>query len=70
MSAMEPQHRPTQGRARAKSGFSFTSHHSKESDGKKQEPLRESHDEKRKLHLSNTTKANPNAAMTELQPGE
>jgi hypothetical protein len=36
----------------------------------KRETLVESHEEKRKTYLSNTTKANPNAAITEQQPGK
>lgn len=62
-----PQREPM--RPRSKSAFSITSdksNHSRRSADK--EKLRESHDEKRKLQFSNTTKANPNAAMNELQP--
>jgi hypothetical protein len=58
-------------RPRSKSAFSVTSdksHSSRRSADK--ERFRESHDEKRKLAFSNTTKANPNAAMNELQPSE
>jgi hypothetical protein len=55
-------------RPRSKSVFSITSDTSRRSADK--EKLRESHDEKRKLAFSNTTKANPNAAMNELQPSE
>jgi hypothetical protein len=55
-------------RPRSKSAFSITSDSSKRSGNK--EKLRESHDEKAKLAFSNTTKANPNAAMNELQPSE
>ena len=60
---MEPQRQPA--RPRSKSGFSITSDRSETS---KRSGKRESHDEKRKLGLSDTTKANPNAAMNELQP--
>jgi hypothetical protein len=67
MSVMEPQHGNKQGRPRARSGFSFTSNHSERS---KKSDLQETHEEKKRTHLSNNTKANPNAAMTEAQPGE
>jgi hypothetical protein len=56
-------------RPRSKSAFSITSNQSNTSRrSADKEKLRESHDEKRKLAFSNTTKANPNAAMNELQP--
>lgn len=62
-----PQREPL--RPRSKSTFSITSNHSNQSRrSADKEKLRESHDEKRKLAFSNTTKANPNAAMNELQP--
>ncbi|KAF2426500.1 hypothetical protein EJ08DRAFT_699964 [Tothia fuscella] len=69
---MESQ-RPAQNRPRAQSGFSFKSNHSKHSKnsskGKNGHNLPPSHDpHEDKPHLSNTTKANPNAAITELQP--
>ncbi|KAF2118460.1 hypothetical protein BDV96DRAFT_386810 [Lophiotrema nucula] len=51
-------------RPRSKSTFSFKSDHSKE----QQHPLRESHEEKRRSHLGERSKANPNAAMNEAQP--
>ncbi|KIW07676.1 uncharacterized protein PV09_01616 [Verruconis gallopava] len=56
-------------RPRSKSAFSVTSdnsHNSRRSGDK--EKLKESHDEKKKLAFSNTTKANPNAAINEMQP--
>jgi hypothetical protein len=53
-------------RPRAKSGFSITSNKSDGTSKSKEGKFRESHDQKN--HLSDTTKANPNAAMNELQP--
>jgi hypothetical protein len=62
---MEPQQvRPM--RPRAKSGFSITSDRSNQSSKSKELKHRETHDQKN--HLSETTKANPNAAMNEMQP--
>jgi hypothetical protein len=62
-----PQREPM--RPRSKSAFSVTSNHSKTSRRSvDKEALKETADEKHKLQFSNTTKANPNAAMTELQP--
>jgi len=55
------------GRERSKSGFSFRS----ESSGnthKRKESLQETATEKRKNHMSATTKANPNAAINEAEP--
>ncbi|KAF2187814.1 hypothetical protein K469DRAFT_771322 [Zopfia rhizophila CBS 207.26] len=64
MSTMQqPQTRP-----RSKSTFSFKSDKSHSSIRQPKEPLRESAEEKRKSHLTSTTKANPNAAMNEAQP--
>jgi len=63
---MEPQRAPM--RPRSKSGFSVASDKSDSTRRSANNKLRESHDEKRKHHLSETTKANPNAAMNELQP--
>jgi hypothetical protein len=65
MSVMErPQTRP-----RSKSAFSFKSDKSHGS-GKHstKEPLRESPNEKRRSHFTANSKANPNAAMNEVQP--
>ena len=62
-----PQREPM--RPRSKSAFSITSdksNHSRRSADK--EKLRESHEEKKRLQFSNTTKANPNAAINEMQP--
>ena len=72
--AMEhpPQQRPAI-RPRSKSGFSFRSDRSTGTAGNKghtrKESLIETTEEKRKTHLSAAGKANPNAAMTEIQPG-
>jgi len=64
---LAPQREPM--RPRSKSAFSITSNQSKTSRrSADKEPLRESHDEKRKLAFSNTAKSNPNAAMNEMQP--
>jgi len=59
-----------QTRPRSKSTFSFKSDKSASSRHEKhqKEHLRESAEEKRKGHLTATTKANPNAAMNEDQP--
>ena len=68
----QPQQQQQPARPRAKSGFSFRSDKSGGSGNRghiKKESLAESHDEKRKAHLSVTGKANPNAAITEVQPG-
>jgi hypothetical protein len=69
MATMESQQRPAGMRPRSKSAFSITSD---KSEGSKRSgdkvKLRESHDEKHRLAFSHTTKANPNAAMNELQP--
>ncbi|KAF2088216.1 hypothetical protein K490DRAFT_64893 [Saccharata proteae CBS 121410] len=60
---------PPQQRPRSKSGFSFRSDKSDKSHGSHpRESLHESVAEKRKTHLSSTSKANPNAAMEEAQP--
>lgn len=68
MESHSQQRRPSAGnRPRSKSAFSITSDKSERSEGAKN---RESQDEKHKLAFSNTTKANPNAAMNELQPSE
>jgi hypothetical protein len=66
-----PQTQRPQTRARAKSGFSFRSDRSGSSKDthKRKESLQESPNEKRKNHMSATTKANPNAAINEAQPG-
>ncbi|KAF2739318.1 hypothetical protein EJ04DRAFT_356861 [Polyplosphaeria fusca] len=62
--AMErPQQRP-----RSKSTFSFKSDKSHGSNKQKKEQYHESPEDKRRSHLTSTTKANPNAAMTEIQP--
>lgn len=70
MSVMEPQaHQRPHARPRSKSGFSFKSDKSGSSTkSPKRETLIESHEEKRKTYLSQTTKANPNAAINEMQP--
>jgi len=72
MSVMDPQKQQrAQTRPRPKSSFSFRSDKSgSTAKSSKRETLVESHQEKRKTYLSSTTKANPNAAMTELQPGK
>ncbi|KAF2270535.1 hypothetical protein CC78DRAFT_539055 [Lojkania enalia] len=58
-----PQQRP-----RSKSSFSFKSDRSATSSKREKEHLHESPAEKRRSHLTATTKANPNAAMNEAQP--
>ena len=58
-------------RTRTRTGFSVRSDRSSNS-GKahaKKSSLVETSAEKRKRHLSATTKANPNMAMNEAQPG-
>ena len=66
-------YRPNQ-RPRSKSGFSFKSEKSDKSHGadKVHKPhikdLHETSAEKHKRHLSDHSKANPNAAMIEAQP--
>ncbi|ORY14984.1 hypothetical protein BCR34DRAFT_196150 [Clohesyomyces aquaticus] len=70
---MSPMDRPQQQRSRSKSTFSFKSDKSHTSDKKEKhhfhhESLTETPAEKRKSHLTTTTKANPNAAMNEAQP--
>lgn len=72
MSVMDPQaHQRAQARPRPKSTFSFRSDKSSSTArSSKRETLVESHEEKRKTYLSSTTKANPNAAITEQQPGK
>ncbi|KAF2467556.1 uncharacterized protein BDR25DRAFT_63632 [Lindgomyces ingoldianus] len=60
--------RPQQQRTRSKSTFSFKSDKSHTSGHKGKEHLHESPEEKRRSHLTATTKANPNAAMNEAQP--
>jgi hypothetical protein len=67
--AMDPSSRPQ--RSRTKTGFSVRSDRSSNS-GKshgKKPSLVETSAEKRKRHLSANTKANPNNAMNEAQPG-
>lgn len=67
--------RPTlqQTRGRSKSSFSFRSDHSdktKKSRGRKESiDLKETEVEKARRTLTNETKANPNAAFSEEQPG-
>ena len=74
MSVMEPQtYQQRPDRPRSKSGFSFRSDKSGSSTKSpkretKRETLIETHAEKRKTYLSSTTKANPNAAINEMQP--
>ncbi|KAE9982533.1 hypothetical protein EG328_010815 [Venturia inaequalis] len=64
---MEPQaSSPRTTRPRGNTGFSVTSAQSDRTSRSKELKQRESHDQKN--HLSETTKANPNAAMTEMQP--
>ncbi|TID16624.1 hypothetical protein E6O75_ATG11742 [Venturia nashicola] len=64
---MEPQgSSPIPMRPRGNTGFSVTSAHSDRTSKSKELKHRESHDQKN--HLSETTKANPNAAITEMQP--
>lgn len=61
-----PQQRP-----RSKSGFSFKSEKSDKSHGSGRPKVKDLHEtsaEKHKRHLSDTSKANPNAAMNEAQP--
>lgn len=58
-----PQQRP-----RSKSTFSFKSDKSHGSGKHKKEHYHESPEDKRRSHLTSTTKANPNAAMVEAQP--
>ncbi|RDI80237.1 hypothetical protein Vi05172_g9786 [Venturia inaequalis] len=66
-SSMEPQaSSPRTTRPRGNTGFSVTSAQSDRTSRSKELKQRESHDQKN--HLSETTKANPNAAMTEMQP--
>ena len=60
--------RGQQQRPRSKSTFSFKSDKSHASAGKHDKHPRESQEEKRRTHLTATTKANPNAAMNEAQP--
>lgn len=69
---MDPQtHQRAEERPRPKSTFSFRSDRSgSTAKSSKRETLVESHEEKRKTYLSSTTKANPNAAITELQPSK
>ncbi|KAF2799090.1 hypothetical protein K505DRAFT_321343 [Melanomma pulvis-pyrius CBS 109.77] len=65
--------RPAHNRERSKSTFSFKSdkshksHHSNDKH-KHERHLSETAEEKRRTHLTSTTKANPNAAMNEAQP--
>lgn len=71
MSAMDYH---TNQRPRSKSGFSLKSERSNKShvsekvNRPKIKDLHETHAEKHKRHLSDTSKANPNAAMEEAQP--
>ena len=69
---MDPHtHQRAQARPRPKSAFSFRSDKSgSTAKSSKRETLVESHEEKRKTYLSTTTKANPNAAITEQQPSK
>jgi hypothetical protein len=60
--------RPGQTRERAKSTFSLKSDKSRNSSHKHERHPSESAEEKRRTHLTATTKANPNAAMNEAQP--
>lgn len=59
--------RPTHSRARSKSTFSFKSDKSSSSAGKK-EKLEETAAEKANRHFAKESKADPNAAMNEVQP--
>jgi hypothetical protein len=61
-----------QARPHSKSGFSFRSDKSgsDSKSHKRKESLLETTAEKRKTHMSSTTKANPNAALNEAQPSK
>jgi hypothetical protein len=66
--------RPQQQRPRSKSTFSFKSHksngsHNTDHDKKSHHQRTSSKDHEHKQHLGGTTKADPNSAMNELQPG-
>ncbi|KAF2674662.1 hypothetical protein BT63DRAFT_16720 [Microthyrium microscopicum] len=68
---LQNQQRPNT-RPRTKSGFSFrrslSNKSSETSSHKRKESHEESPSDKRKTHMSQTTKANPNAAISEAQP--
>jgi hypothetical protein len=73
---MSTDQRPPQGRQRSKSTFSFKSHKSHGSHKSDFEHRVQHHhqrtsskDHEHKQHFTPTTKADPNAAMNEVQPG-
>lgn len=67
MSVVSTQQRPQQ-HIRSRSNFSFRSTKSDKSHRSRKFGLKETHEEKARNHLNDVTKANPNAALNEIQP--